>query len=116
MMKRNRDNMPAGFEPPVPAWAADWSDSTQSLTSAFYAVQGDLNQPFAQWATSALFAVKFAPERVESAKFTDREGIVNHVYIAYWRDQNYQNWWAQTEVANWWHSDERLDEGVGYWR
>ena len=116
MSKRNSNNMPDGFEAPVPAWEADWLGAAQSLTSGFFAIQGDLNQPFMQWVELALHDVDFAPERVELAQFTDREGIVNTVYIAYWRDVNHKNWWGNNAVSGWWASDERVTEGVGYWR
>ncbi len=116
MSKRNKRNMPEDFEAPVPAWAADWVGSAQSLTSGFFAIQGDLNQPFMQWAKSALHDVDFAPELVEQAQFTDQESIVNNVYIAYWRDDNHKNWWGNPAVSEWWAGDERLNEGVGYWR
>lgn len=116
MFKRNRNNMPEGFEAPVPAWAADWSGSAKSLTSGFFATQGDLNQSFKRWVKSALYDADFAPEQVEVAQFADREGIVNNVYIAYWRDDNHKKWWNNDDVSGWWSSAERLTDGVGYWR
>lgn len=121
MPKRNRNNMPEGFEPPVPAWAADWSGQADSLTTSIFAVQGcattdESSRSFTQWAASALYGVDAAPEFVELAQFTDLNGIVNTAYIAYWRNDNYVRWWANSAVADWWASDERLVDSVGYWR
>ena len=115
-MKRNRNNMPEGFEAPVPAWAADWSETAKSLTSGFFAIQGDLNGSFQEWVNSALYSADFAPEQVELAQFSDREGIVNNVYIAYWRDDNHKKWWNNENVADWWRSEDRLKDKAAYWR
>ncbi len=116
MPKRNRNNMPEGFEPPVPAWAADWSSKANSLTTCIFAVQGTMTESFSQWATDALYGSDFAPELVDKAKFTDLEGLTNTVYIAYWRDSDYQHWWSNDDASGWWQNDKRVEEGVGYWR
>lgn len=116
MSKRNRANMPADFSPPVPAWSADWDGVAKSLTSAFFAVQGELTDSFLEWIDSALYGGESAPEQVERAQFVDRNGVKNNVYIAYWRDKGYEQWWSNPKVSDWWSSDKRLSEGVGYWR
>jgi len=116
MTKRNQNNMPADFEPPVPAWAADWTGQANSLTTAVFGIQSELTADFKAWANSALYDVEFAPELVEMAAFTDLASVKNTVYIAYWRDDNYLKWWANEKVSQWWLSDDRLNEPQGYWR
>jgi len=116
MPARNRNNMPDGFEPPVPAWAADWAGEASSLTTVVFAVQGVSLSTIKAWAKQALYNIKDAPELVDTAQFTDLEGVVNTAYIAYWRDASHDRWWSNPEVSAWWQSDDRLDDGVGYWR
>ena len=116
MPQRNKNNMPEGFEPPVPAWAADWAGKATSLTTTLFAVQGTLTDTMRGWVSSALYDIEFAPELVDIAQFTDLKGIVNTVYIAYWRNDHYDRWWSNPAVAQWWQSDDRLSEEVGYWR
>lgn len=116
MSKRNRHNMPENFEPPVAAWAAEWAGQAAVLTTVIFAIQGQMNESFRQWLSFALNDVEYKPEWFEKAKFKDREGIENTVFVAYWRDGNYQRWWGNDRVSAWWQSDDRLNEAVGYWR
>jgi len=115
MPQRNQNNMPEDFEPPVPAWAADWATDATSLTTGIFAVQGEETEPFNMWISSALYNAEFAPELIDKAQFTDLNGIVNTVYIAYWRNENQRAWWSNQEISSWWQSDDRLSENVGYW-
>lgn len=116
MLERNRNNMPDGFEPPVPAWAADWSGGVTRLTSAFFGIQGSATSTWAQWTGGALYAGENKPEIVEKATFVDKAGIANTVCIAYWRNDGYDAWWARDDVRGWWQNEKRVDEGSGYWR
>lgn len=117
MLKRNSNNMPEGFEPPVPAWSGDWTDGVQELTSAFFGVQGEETPEWRHWVANALLPkTEDGPELVEKAVFTDANGISNHVYLAYWRNGRYPRWWQQESVSGWWADERRSNETVGYWR
>lgn len=116
MLERNRTNMPDGFEPPVPAWSADWSNGVSRLTSGFFGIQGPETPEWKQWIASALFAEDNVPALVEKAVFDDRADVANTVYIAYWRDDGYERWWSQHSASDWWNEPQRSSEGVGYWR
>lgn len=117
MLERNQNSMPEGFEPPVPAWAADWTDGVERLTSAFFGVQGEETPQWREWVREALFARdEDAPQLVEKAVFDDAAKVTNHVYLAYWRNGRYPKWWRREDVSGWWADDRRLGEGAGYWR
>ena len=116
MGQRNRNNMPPDFEPPVPAWAADWPADCRRLTSAFFGIQGDVTPAWREWVGAALAGGAHAPERVERAVFDDKTGMTNHVWIAYWRNDDYDAWWARHDVSAWWADYTRLADGAGYWR
>ena len=117
MLKRNRKSMPEGFEPPVPAWAADWTDGVDQLTSAFFGIQGEETPEWKAWVGGTLYSqTDSAPQLVERAVFADAEGVTNHVYLAYWRNGQFPNWWQRAGVASWWADDARTDEDAGYWR
>lgn len=115
MLERNQNNMPPDFEPPVPAWAADWASGPQVLTTGVFGTQGEPSQAWLSWVRDNLLATG-AADRVEQAYFTDLEGLPNTVYIAYWCDERYQNWWSQAPTHQWWHNRERESEECGYWR
>jgi len=116
MPNRNQNNMPDGFEPPVPAWSSDWKGEANSLTTAIFAVQGDVTESFMDWVNSALKGNNVGPEMLDNARFTDKNSVVNTVYIGYWRDDGYAQWWSDDTVSAWWKDDERLREESGYWR
>ena len=117
MLKRNAKNMPDGFEPPVPAWAGDWTDGVEQLTSAFFGVQGEETPQWRQWVERALLGnAADGPALVEKASFIDAAGAPNHVYLAYWRNGRYRAWWQHDDVSGWWSAEERANEGAGYWR
>ena len=112
-MKMNRANMPVGWEPPAPAWTTHWENAQHPVTAAYFAVQGGDSAAIDSWASTAMFG-ESAPEQVEQGVFRDSQGVLNKLYIAYWRLPDYQAWWAQH--GDWWQDPARRDEGVGYWR
>lgn len=115
MLERNQNNMPPDFEPPVPAWAADWASGPKTLTTGVFGVQGNPTAAWTTWLEKHLLSTGSA-DRVEHACYSDREGIRNTAVIAYWADENYQAWWSRPQVQQWWHDAQRELEGVGYWR
>ena len=117
MLNRNNTNMPEGFEPPVPAWAADWSDGVTRLTSAYFGIQGQETEAWTQWRQRALAAdANHAPIQIERARFADANGVANTVEIAYWKDDSFEQWWSEPGVSSWWSDTKRSEEGSGYWR
>lgn len=115
MLERNQNNMPPDFEPPVPAWAADWASGPNLLTTGVFGVQGEPSSAWRSWVEDSLLS-SGAADRVERAYYTDLEGIRNSAFIAYWGDERYQKWWANPQTQRWWKEEQRESEGCGYWR
>ncbi len=52
------------------------------------------------------------PARHDLVQFTDAEGYLNLIVVAYWQDPKaHLNWSNSPEVAGWWNSDDRLQRG-----
>ncbi len=111
----NRANMPEGWEPPAPAWTANWGDNREPLVATYFAVQGDDATALDTWAAAAL-THEAGVGQLDRGEFVDAEGVLNRMYIAYWFLSGYQSWCEAVEPQAWWHSEDRLTEGVGYWR
>jgi len=110
-----QNNMPKNWQPPAPAWQADWKNSEDPLIVGYFGIQADSPERLDGWANPALYG-KNSPEKVEQGMYTDKAGVKNYLYIAYWKNSVYQQWLAGENTSSWWASDERLNEGVGYWR
>ena len=109
------NNMPAGWEPPAPAWQSVWQDTSDPLVAAYFGIQAAESTLLDNWATQA-FSTACVPASVEQGMYIDQNGATNYLYIAYWRYSEYQRWWALKENCGWWADDRRLADGVGYWR
>lgn len=110
-----RNNMPEGWEPPAPAWQSLWKKTDDDLVAGYFGIQADSADLLQAWADTA-FSLVFAPELVEQGQYVDQAGVSNHLYIAYWRQSQYQQWWAQQSNNGWWADEARETDGVGYWR
>jgi aldoxime dehydratase len=111
-----RQDMPDNWEPPVPAWSADF-DGTSSLTIAYCGVQSRSNNTAGSEAACALIqSGPDAPTHVERGRFTDAAGFVNQVFVLYWREPiAYGRFAEQSEFARWMADDALLTGDVGVW-
>lgn len=107
--------MPAGWEPPHPAWQSVWNDTDDPLVACYFGIQADKPDLLDRWARRALIG-NDTLLAVEQGSFKDRLDTRNHLYISYWRSSAYRDWWALDANRGWWQDGRRLDEGVGYWR
>lgn len=111
-----RHNMPDNWEPPVPAWSANFGGSP-SLAIAYYGLQshtGDIAD------TEAVFALVRSgpdcPDHVERGRFKDVAGMVNQIFVCYWRDSDaYVRFAEQSAFARWLAGDALLTSDVGVW-
>lgn len=110
-----KNNMPKNWQPPAPAWQADWKNSNDPLVVGYFGIQADTPELLDNWANSALFGNN-APEKIEQGMYLDKANVKNYLYIAYWRNSVYQQWLNNSNTTSWWANDDRLSEGVGYWR
>lgn len=105
--------MPAGWQPPVPAWSANLAGIDAAVVCSV-AVQSQGDRPAPQLAGLRSRAARTAA-RIEAAWHVDAQGYRNDVLICYFASPaDYAR--AAAELATWWDDPARLDEGVGYWR
>ena len=111
-----RHNMPDNWEPPVPAWSANFGGSP-SLAVAYCGVQshtGDIAD--AEAAFALVRSGSDSPDHVERGRFKDVAGIVNQIFVCYWRDSGaYARFAEQSAFARWLTEDALLTSDVGVW-
>lgn len=107
-----RNSMPKDWEPPAPAWQSLWQDK-EDLIAGYFGIQAEQPTLLEDWAAEA-FTGLYAPELLEQGKYIDKQGVKNHLYIAYWRRSSYLSWWNNN--GSWWADSKRENEPVGYWR
>ena len=110
-----RNNMPAGWEPPAPAWQSAWDDQDNPLVTGIFGIQNAKPTLLEAWAAGSL-AGAHAPFATERGAYVDRLGVSNYLYVCYWHKPAYGRWWALEANAGWWHDRERIVDRVGYWR
>ncbi len=106
---------PAGWEPPSPAWQTIWDSDVAFLVAGYFGIQSPRPEPLSLWAEAA-FSRAHGPASIEQGTFVDKKGVLNHLYIAYWKGTDYEKWWAIDQNRLWWDSSDRLQEDTGYWR
>lgn len=110
------------WKPPIPAYSARGEENIQQLVMAYFGVQskGDDIKGRARAAFQEIvksFKETDGPERHDLVQFVDGDGYLNLIAVAYWTDPAlYAKWNDSPEISSWWASDDRLQEGVGYFR
>ena len=110
-----RNNMPAGWEPPAPAWQSAWRNRDDPLVTGVFGIQNENPALLDAWA-AASFSGTHAPLATERGACVDRLGACNHLYVCYWRKSAYDKWWSLQSNSGWWGDRARIVERVGYWR
>jgi aldoxime dehydratase len=110
-----RNNMPENWQPPAPAWQADWKNATDPMVTVYWGIQASSSDKLDEWASDALKG-EYGPKRVERGHYIDQNELDNFLYICYWKRSDYDLWWSLPGNQDWWQSDDRLNDGVGYWR
>ncbi len=110
-----RNNMPEDWQPPAPAWQADWKNSSEPIVVGYFGIQADVPDNLENWANKAFYG-DFKPKKVDKASFVDKNKVKNFIYACYWLQSDYQRWWEVSKYNEWWADDKRLNERVGYWR
>lgn len=114
--------MPAGYTPPVPAYTARFAPGQTHAVMAYHGVQ--YRDPAGRKAAVAgLQTLRHAVQGADAPRFDDLaqdrdpEGYDTLVWTAYWHDQAaYQRWQRHPVVSAFWQSDDRLGDGVGWFR
>jgi aldoxime dehydratase len=110
------------YNPPYPAWVARMKSDVAQMAMAYFGVQyrGDAGRAVAHDGLHrlAVYAVgRDAPGHHDLAHWVDEEGYDTLIWIAYWNDTASLDRWLQAPaLAAWWASDDRLSDGVGWFR
>src|SRR6266540_5194791 len=111
-----RHHMPDSWKPPVPAWSANFGDSPL-FAIAYCGVQshtGDTTN--AENVFALVRSGPDAPDHVERGRFTDDAGLVNQIFVCYWRDPRAHARFArESAFARWLADDDLLTSNVGVW-
>lgn len=113
------------YVPPSPAWVARFRPDVEQVVMAYLGVQSQepAETPSASSALEALgritahFASPQGPKHHDLAHYVDEAGFNTYIAIAYWdTPQAFTAWQLESGFEAWWQSDQRLNEGVGYFR
>lgn len=109
------------YVPPFPMWVARADESLKQVVMAYLGVQ--FREERREQALAALrqivgsFAFDNGPGNHDITYHLDNQGYGNFIVVGYWRDPAaYCRWMRSPQVDGWWSSDERLGEGLGYFR
>lgn len=114
--------VPDNYQPPFPMWVGRADETLQQVVMAYLGVQfrGDEHRPAALAAMRGIvssFDLEDGPLHHDLTHHEDNEGYENLMVVGYWKDvASYTRWISNSVVADWWASDERLSEGLGYFR
>ncbi len=110
-----------GYQPPFPMFAGRASDDLTQVVMAYLGVQfreeNRENAVRAMQHIVSTFSLSHGPGNHDISFHTDNQGYGNFIVVGYWRDPAaYCRWIRQPEIDRWWASDERLQDGIGYFR
>jgi aldoxime dehydratase len=110
------------YAPPYPCWSARAPVSVKQVVMGYFGVQSKGKQMHGKSCAALMAMVKTfglvnGPKHHDLAHFTDAQGWDNMLAIAYWDDPAaFARWRARAEVDGWWSSQDRLQDGIGYFR
>jgi aldoxime dehydratase len=110
------------YQPPFPMYVARAAEDLQQVVMGYFGVQyrGAGKRAAALAALRRIvadFGAVDGPANHDLTQHTDNEGYDNLIVVGYWRDPAaYQRWVTSRAIAEWWESEERLTDGVGYFR
>lgn len=108
--------------PPVPMYSARGAEAIEHLVMAYLGVQAkgdEMKGPACAAFQTILQSFKqpHGPARHDLVQCVDAQGYLNLIAVAYWTDPaEFERWNDSPAISGWWASDERLKEGVGYFR
>ena len=114
--------VPDDYQPPFPLYVARAAEDLKQVVMAYFGVQskGDESKGRACAAYQTVlesFKQPDGPARHDLVQHIDGHGYLNLIAVAYWTDPaQYDRWNSSPAVSDWWASDDRLGEGVGYFR
>ncbi|WP_198151087.1 phenylacetaldoxime dehydratase family protein [Hyphomicrobium sulfonivorans] len=110
------------WKPPYPAFSAKVDPTVEQMVMAYLGVQSK-DEASNGKACAAFQTIRESlklpdgPARHDLVQFVDALGCLNLIVVAYWKaPETYAKWNTSSEIAGWWASDDRLNDGVGYFR
>jgi aldoxime dehydratase len=110
------------YTPPYPCWTARADTDVTQVVMAYFGVQSQGRELHGKACRSLLlitasFALADGPGHHDLTHYVDGDGYDNMIAIAYWNDPAaYQRWRDSQPVSSWWNDEQRLQEGIGYFR
>lgn len=110
------------YAPPYPAWSARAPQAVGQVVMGIFGVQSRGREMQGRACAALMqiargFALPDGPGHHDLAHHVDAEGHDNMVAIAYWDDPAcFERWCATPEIDGWWRSEQRLADGIGYFR
>lgn len=110
------------YQPPFPMWVARAEESMKQVVMAYLGIQfkSAENRNKALDAMNKIisfFSETDGPLSYDLTHHEDRHGFDNFMIVGYWRDPaSYCRWLNSQLVKNWWESEDRLNDGIGYFR
>ena len=114
--------VPDDYVPAYPSYCARPTTPTEQVVMCYLGVQygGEAERGRALAAVRHMVSMLDAPDGPKHHDLTyhlDHLGLHNLMIAAYWLDPAaHERWRTSVAVAGWWDSDDRLDDGVGYFR
>lgn len=123
--RTTRSLCPRGFDPPYPTFVARFGEHVTQFVILYSGIQSA--RPADPAAMAPMTAARDqvlrwlrlpdGPRFFDEATFTDEAGYANTLFACYWDDASSAKRWSRTgEAAAWWASEDRLQDGVGYYR
>ena len=91
-----RNNMPAGWDPPAPAWQSAWQDHDDPLVSDYFGIQANSSELLDAWALPA-FSGMHAPLAVERGAWGATEQTFG---LGYATDVHAFEQWAKSHASH----------------
>jgi aldoxime dehydratase len=108
---------PGTFTPPYPSFSARFDESVQAVVMAYFGVQVKSTEDPRLGAALDAVANSFdkcgGPGYWDRARYTDSEGYLTFISVAYWEDpEEFRNWFA--DHGAWWVDSDHAADGIGF--
>lgn len=100
---------PEGFQPPFPAWSAEFSGIKEIIFAQIGVQSGQANPPAFYDIAQTLDTAK----HVDRAIFEDVPGLRNDMFLAYWDSTECYSVWLENSAVKTWRA--QMEAGVGKW-
>jgi aldoxime dehydratase len=114
--------VPDEYHPPFPMWVGRADEQLEQVVMGYWGVQyrGKDQRETALNAMrhiAASLSLPDGPLSHDLTHHTDNSGYDNLMIVGYWKDPAaYCRWLRTPEVIEWWSSEDRVSDGLGYFR